>query len=167
MIRPLRQRHRMIISLLALVLPVAFIFALAARKRVPRMQDVPASLRGNDATLPQTLFEREDLWPDLSITTRLLADQHQPAKLAVELHPQEALAAPDILVYWRPRDVEASAASLAQAYLLGTLGGRQKRSWYLPEAARTTEGELILYSLGHQTILATAPLAIPQGGRTQ
>lgn len=167
MIRPLRQRHRIVISTLAVLLPLAFALGLSSRKAPPRMQETPTPLRESSAILPQVLFETEDLWPDFKIFTRLLADALPPTRLAVELQPQKNLSAPDILVYWTQQNSGEEAAPLTEAYLLGTLAGKQTRNWFLPEAALQSEGKLILYSLAHQTVLATASLKIPQGERVQ
>lgn len=157
MIQPLRQRHRFIIITLAALLPLAFVFALRARKTAPLMRELPSALRHAAASFPRVLWEKENLWPTLKMSTRVCAEAFPPAQLALELHPHEDLNASDILVYWSPK---SSGENLNEAYLLGTLAGKHKRSWPLPQAALQTEGRIVLYSLGHQKVLASAALPL-------
>ncbi|MEK7729639.1 MAG: hypothetical protein AAB354_14630 [candidate division KSB1 bacterium] len=167
MIRPLRQRHRFIVFALALFLPLAFVLALSARKTPPRMRELPRALSNEASSFPRVLWMNENLWPDRNLTTRVCGDSIPPSRLALELHPREDFNAPDILVYWSPQN---SGEDLNDAYLLGTLAGKHKRSWPLPEAALQTEGQIVLYSLGHQQILERAVLPlrkILEGGQWQ
>ncbi len=170
MIRPLRQRHRFLLAILSILLPLAFALALFARKAPSRVQETSAVLRGDTPALPRVLFEKEDLWPDSKIAARVCADALPPAQLALELQPREDFKAPDVLVYWSPRNSGADEELLREAYLLGALAGKQKRRWLLPEAALQAEGALILYSLGHQQVLATTALPVAaflKGGTPQ
>jgi len=167
MIRPLRQRHRLIISTLAVLLPLAFVLGLSARKTSPTMRETPPALRPEPFSLPRVLFEKEDLWSGMKITTRVCAEALPATRLVLELQPQEDLHSPDILVYWSPQISGSAHELLKEAHLLGTLAGRQKHSWLLSGTMVQAEGTLILYSLGHQTVLASALLKIPQGGQQQ
>ena len=167
MIRPLRRRHRFIVSALAVLLPLAFVFALSARKTSALMRDLPLALSKQASSFPRVLWEKENLWSDLKMSTRVCGDELPPTQLALELHPFEDLKAPDVLVYWSPQN---SGEELNEAYLLGALAGRHKRSWPLPQAALQSEGKIVLYSLGHQQILASAALPLSeilQEGRKQ
>jgi hypothetical protein len=167
MIRPLRQRHRFIFSALAALLPLAFVLAWSARNTPLRVRELPAALSNQLSSFPHVLWEKQNLWPDLKMSTRICGDALPPTQLALELHPHEDFNAPDVLVYWSP---QSSGEDLNEAYLLGTLAGMHKRSWPLPQAALQSEGKLILYSLGHQRILATAALPlreILEGGQPQ
>jgi hypothetical protein len=169
MILHLRQRHRLIFSALALVLPVAFAAGILFRAAPAPINAVPALHRDSGAKLSRYLLEKEDLWPDAKIITRVFADSLPPALLAVELQPAEALPLADVLVYWQARSVAMEARALDDAILLGTLMGEQRQRWLLPQQAARTDGHLILFSLAVQRIVAQAPLPINQilqkGGR--
>lgn len=160
MIRPLRQRHRLLLTSLALLLPLAFAFALRARKAPAPAEAIPAVLQYAVSPASKILWERDNLGPDLKISARVYGDALPPTSLLLELQPQSELNAPDILVYWSPQTSSTSDALLRGAYLLGTLAGKQKRIWPLPEAALQVEGTLLLYSLGHQQTLAIATLPL-------
>ncbi len=159
MIQPLRRRRRWMMAAITIVLPVVFIAGLAVRKPIPATEDTPSAL-----TVPQAisfshlLFEKTDLWPDLKIITRVYADQQPAERLAVELHPQDYLKIPDLLVYWHPQPAIQTDKLPDDAYLLGALAGTKTLRFILPEPAMTQDGSLILYSLAHQKIIATTML---------
>ncbi len=159
MILSLRRRHRWLIAILSVLLPLAFAAAMFARK-APRANEAPAAFPPLAPALSQIILSKNDLWPNLNLVTRVCGDALPPTQLALELQPQEELRAPEVLVYWSPQNSGAPEALLRDAYLLGTLAGKQKRSWPLPEAALRADGMLILYSLGHQQVLATAALPV-------
>lgn len=170
MIRPLRQRHRLLLASLALLLPLAFALAMLARKSPSRAEVLPPVLRHAVASFEIVLWQSEKLFPNLNFSARVYGDALPPTQFQLELQPQAELHAPDVLVYWSPRISGASEALLHEAYLLGTLAGKQKRSWILPQAALHNEGTLLIYSLGHQQTLATAVLPLPEilkGGAQQ
>lgn len=158
MIQRLRRRHRNLIVILSVILPVLFLAALATRPSAPRTQEIPPFLVNETPAFPRVLFEESNLWSGHDLLTRVCADQMPPQRLVVELQPRRAFSEPDILVYWH----EPAAASGNQlpenAYLLGALAGKQLRRFVLPEAARLVEGKLVLYSLAHHQIVATTML---------
>jgi len=165
MIHPLRQRHRLNLTILAVVLPLAFALGLLARKASPTMHAAPSALSHEPFALPRMIFEKEDLWPGIKITTRVYTDAPSGLLFALELQPREDVHAPDILVYWSARTSGNEQELLKEAHLLGALAGRQKRSWLLPGTMERVDGKVILYSLGHQAVVASASLTISQGGQ--
>ncbi|MGH7457073.1 MAG: hypothetical protein ACRENG_37330 [bacterium] len=159
MIHPLRRRHRWMTVAISIVLPIAFVAGLTVRKPIPATENVPAaSMTPSSAAFSHLLFEKSDLWPDLKITTRVYADQQPAARLAVELHPQDYLKIPDMLVYWHPQPSIQTDKLPDEVYLLGALAGTEKLRFILPEPAMTQDGSLILYSLAHQKIIAATML---------
>ena len=74
--------------------------------------------------------------------TEIVADTHDLWGSAVE--------APDPLVYWS----ETSARSLAGAKPIGSLAHARRSAFELPANA----GYLLLYSLAHREVLASAPV---------
>ena len=162
MIRPLRTRHRVMVTVLAVTLPILFVAGLLARKPPAEMETIPEALRPFSETSPTLLAETPDLWGELAIVTRLHADADSASRLAVELHPETYLKAPDVLVYWHTDAPPADGVIPDGAYLLGSLSGAQARRFALPDTALTTDGHLILFSLAHQQTVATARLSSKQ-----
>src|SRR5438270_13389197 len=70
MIRPLRQRHRVMISALGVLLPVAFAVGIAARRPIP-VASVPRDLGGKAKDFAQVVWTKPDLWPGHDIITTL------------------------------------------------------------------------------------------------
>lgn len=143
MIRPLRKAHLGASVLMLALLPAGWVVAVRARVTmpvVPEAEEPGANEAGTDLS---------SAWTGVDIDTRLLPDGQ------LLLTPRVDLRRPDVLVYWRP----AAAEGLADATLLGTLAGTQRRRFDLPDAARGSAGELVLYGLAHQETVATAPLA--------
>lgn len=158
MIRPLRRRHRRIISVLAVLLPLAFIAGIASRKSIPAMAEIPPAIRPAAPEFTHLIFEQNDLWGQFDITTRVYADTLPPSRLAVELHPQRYLGFPDLLVYWNAGAAGAAKIPPQEAFLIGVLSGREKSRFLLPATALETDGSVILYSLAQQQRIATAAL---------
>lgn len=79
-----------------------------------------------------------------------------PAAITVRLG--QDLRSPDVLAYW---SAETPADRLPSgAVLLGALSAGRANVLPRPPGAGG-EGSLIFYSLGHQEIVASAPLALP------
>ncbi len=162
MIRPLRTRHRVMVTVLAVTLPVLFVAGLLARKPPVEMEALPEALQPFSETYPTLLAETPDLWGELAIITRLHANGAPASRLAVELHPEADLKTPDVLVYWHTDTPPAEGVVPDGAYLLGTLAGTRTRRFSLPDTALHTDGHLILYSLAHQQTIATVMLSSKQ-----
>lgn len=157
MIQPLRQRHYQLMRIMAVGLPLLFLAGLAAR-HAPLPQQVPALLINEIPAFPKMLLERDNLWPGQSIMTRVSADRIPPQRLVIELQPRRDLIAPDVLVYWCEASVPVTKQLPETAHLLGGLSGKHLRRFALPPAALSADGKMMLYSLAHQQIVATAIL---------
>ena len=162
MIRPLRRRHRVMVTVLAVTLPILFVAGLLARQPQARVETIPEAVASSSETHPRLLAEEPNLWGELAIITRLHADAAPASGLAVELHPEAYLKAPDVLVYWHVGTMPAENIIPDGAYLLGALAGTQAWRFALPDTALHADGHLILYSLGHQQTIATARLSSKQ-----
>jgi hypothetical protein len=159
MIHPLRRRHRWMMTAITIILPIIFIAGLTVRKPIPATENLPTvSMTPSAISFSQLLFEKNDLWPGLKITTRVYADQQPVERLAAELHPQDYLKIPDMLVYWHAHLSMQTDKLPDDVYLLGALAGTQKLRFILPEPATTQDGSLVLYSLARQKIIAAAML---------
>src|SRR5437879_2416273 len=98
MIRPLRQRHRVMVFALSIVVPAAFAVGIATRRAVPA-QSVAA--RGLSSEIPRhnELWSRDNLWEKRALRTRLLNDGAGAGQLAVELIAKDQFVRPDVIVY--------------------------------------------------------------------
>jgi hypothetical protein len=151
MIRPLRQRHRVIVCSLGVLLPVAFAAGVAARKPVPVAANVRLELAGQRNDFGSVVWTKADIWPRQHIITSLRRDAAN--SLAVELILGD-LAKPDVLVYWAAGK-EAAVDSLPDtARLLGNLLNRSPLP--LPPNVRGEAGRLILYSLADHEVVAAS-----------
>lgn len=159
MIHPLRRRHRWLTMAISIILPIAFIAGLSVRKPIPATENIPAgSMRPSSISFAHLLFEKSDLWTGLKIITRVYTDQQPAERLAVELHPQDYLKIPDMLVYWHPQPSIQTDKLPDDVYLLGALAEMKKLRFILPGPAMTQDGSLILYSLAHQKVIAATML---------
>src|SRR5437016_2663245 len=100
MIRPLRQRHRRMIIMLGIFLPIAFAFGIAARKPVARMTSLPEELVASPQNFAATEWERADLFTKTPIQVRLLRERRGAVRFAVEFSAAKDFVKPDLIVYW-------------------------------------------------------------------
>lgn len=155
MIRALRQRHRTTTTVLSIILPVVFLFAVALRKPVPIWVPRP--------TFNNPIWEKNDLWAKPLIKTRLFSynPTNQPSRFAVQLIPEQPIIRPDVLAYWTPTMVGSIEQVPDSAVLLGSITGEPVMP--LPSSSGNTLGSLILYSLAdHEVIVVSSPLPAPQ-----
>ena len=149
MIRPLRIRHRRSLTVLGVVLPVAFGLGIAARKPLPQMGAVPIELR--EATPPHaaTVWERPDLFTNAPVQVRLL---REAGHFAVACAAPTDFVKPDLLVYWSgsppTNDKLPNAAVLLGVFTASALP--------LPADAANRDGLLVLFSLADQEIIAVS-----------
>src|SRR5947207_12436634 len=100
MIRPLRQRHRRMVIVLGVFLPIAFLIGIAARKSVPGMTSLPKELVASPQKFSVTEWERADLFAKTPIQVRLLRESAGADRFAVELSAARDFVKPDLIVYW-------------------------------------------------------------------
>jgi hypothetical protein len=151
MIRPLRQRHRVIVCTLGVLLPVAFATGIAARKPVPVAANVPPGLIGQANDFGNAVWTKADLWPGQCIITRLRRDA--AGSVAVELMFRD-LAKPDVLVYWAAGKESAAEGLPYNARLLGALSNRSPLA--IPAGVRGEAGRFVLYSLADHEVVAAS-----------
>ncbi len=153
MITRVRQFHRRAFFTLGLVLPVAFVAGMLARKPIPVSETIPAALAAKEnfqAVLPEKKFSfRKNL-----AAARLLRADNGPAIYAIEISSTKMFAAPDVLVYWTADNSPGTNALPPDAVLLGALAASPL---LLPESK--SGGALILYSLADSEVAdVSAPL---------
>jgi hypothetical protein len=160
MITALRNRHRIIVMALALIVPTVFVSGLMIRKSLPPSDHLPLIQTDIATEQRSVLYEDENLWKGLPIATRIVAlDRDRPA-LFLELQGTRNLAEPDVLVYWS--ESQPLAERLPEsAVLLGKFSGMEKERVSLPERALAIRGYLTIYSLARMKIVAIAELYAP------
>jgi hypothetical protein len=151
MIRPLRQRHRMIVCTLGVVLPMAFVAGIAARKTVPVNAALPSELVRGAEDYGRVVLTKTDIWPGQRIITNLRRGAR--GSVAVELMFRD-LVRPDILVYWAAGQESAVERLPDNARLLGALSNRGPLP--IPADVRGEAGRLVLYSLADHEIVAVS-----------
>lgn len=141
--------------------PVAFALlaaAVANRRPVPLVGAWPSFLMDAPTAPSEILWSREDLfdgWP-----ARVTA--HVDG--SIDVKPLRPLDRPDLLLYWTTGAI-AGAALPGDAHLLGRITETTVHRFRLPEhPPEHKQGSLVVYSLGHQEIVATAILPSPSAG---
>lgn len=165
MIRSRRRAHRSIHLLLWPGLAAFFTYSLAETASTLAPFDWTSVLVDRTTNNTNGVGPRDDepIW------TRDDAFGLWPARLAIhrdgrlELTPLRPLDRPELLLYWSPPiDSEANASDErlpAEAVLLGRIFAARQQSFALPDAVRGAtdrRGALVVYSLGHQEIVARA-----------
>jgi hypothetical protein len=153
MIGPLRSRHLALTTALAVLLPLGYIAGLSARVDVPTSD--PAHL--DVVETGHLIWESAALWGDLPIVTRRWAGGPPPGGNALELDVRADLEKPDLLLYWSAGGAGDTPGLPPDAVLLGPVGGAGVHHFPVPDGRRD-EGDLLLYSLGHQEIVGRASM---------
>jgi len=159
MIRPLRQRHRRMVIVLGVFLPVAFAVGIVARKPVPGMTSMPKELVASPQSFAVTEWERADLFTKTPIQVRLLRERAGAGHFAVEFSAPKDFVKPDLIVYWVAGSPSITDTLPANARLLGAFNSSLALSLSSDVASGT--GVLILYSLANQEIVEVSkPFAL-------
>ncbi len=157
MIAPLRRRHRWMTGGLAIALPVLYVVALSARPDEPITLELPSTLAEAGTAGGQSPGQLDndlgELFTDPPIAVKSRSDG---ASWWVELEPRTAVALPEVLVYWSRSS--ATGRLPDDAYLIGGMAGDRTRVFELPADALGHAGTLVLYSLGHQEVVASTRL---------
>lgn len=150
MIRPLRQRHRRIVIVLGVFIPVAFAVGMVVRKPVPGPISLPAGLASPAEPSATVEWDRADLFARSPVRVRLLRSQARSSGLFVEFSAGKEFIKPDLIVYWAAGDTAIADTLPGNAILLGSFTSAPLR---LPEAAANSNGRLVLYSLADNEIV--------------
>ena len=161
MIRPLRQRHRRMVIVLGVFLPIPFLIGIAARKSVPGMTSLPQELVASPQKFAVTEWERADLFTKTPIQVRLLRESAVAGHFAVEFSAARDFVKPDLIVYWVAGSPNVTDTLPDNARLLGVFNSSVALS--LPPDAGPDSGVLVLYSLADQEIVGVSkPFALEE-----
>ena len=159
MTRLLRQRHRRMVIVLGVFLPLAFAVGIAARKPVPGMTSLPKELLTSPQKFAATQWERADLFTKAPIQVRLVRESADAGHFAVEFSATKDFVKPDLIVYWIAGSRNITNTLPDDAQLLGAFN--PFLALPLPSHAETTNGTLVLYSLAdHELVEASKPFGM-------
>ena len=149
MILSLRQRHRHMFAVLVLLLPIAFVGGIAARRAVPQVTTLPPELSARAQTFIRTGFDRDDLFAKSPVRVQLWREQGT-GRCAVAFVAAREFVKPDLIAYWIAGTSPAADRLPPEASLLGAFNAGPL---LLPDEATTSAGTLILFSLADQEIV--------------
>jgi hypothetical protein len=150
MILPLRQLHRRIVIVLAIVMPVALAVAVDERKPIPKVPGLPATLAPAPFEFDAIVWAQKQLFPGEVIQAQILRQANSTGHYAIQFSFPKDFLKPDLLVYWvRGGDI-ISQDLPKNAILLGGFG-----SIPLPLSDDVTQsaGAFLLYSLADNKVV--------------
>jgi hypothetical protein len=151
MIRSLRQRHRQIVAVLGIMLPIAFAAGLAARKPISVMNSISDLSGAKTIPFQNQEWRRADLFSNSPVQVHLLRERAGSGAFAIAFTTITDFLKPDLLVYWANGTLAISNALPDDSTLLGEFSTNDDLP--LPAIANATNGVLILYSLGDHAIV--------------
>lgn len=149
MIISLRQRHRRMFAVLGVLLPIAFVVGIVARREVPRVATLPPELSSWSQTFTATGYDRADLFTNSPVRVQLWREQNT-GRSAVGFVAAKDFVKPDLIAYWLAGHPTATDKLPPEATLLGAFSAGPL---LLPVEASTADGALILFSLADQEIV--------------
>lgn len=183
MIASRRRLHFVAIRILLPLGLVALIVPLTFREPTPQTSAAIFAQLESTSTAPghveEALPEAAALWQDAElfgvhpIRVTVLSDG------SFKLKPLRQIGAPDVLLYWSATETVRERLP-DDALLLGRISDTRERRFSVPSIAdghathakadtndgdRSLDGTLVLYSLGHQSIIAVADLSAGQNRR--
>ena len=151
MIRPLRQRHRRMITIIGVLLPIAFAAGIAARRPAPTIATLPTALATTQRHFEAVEWERADLFTKTPIQVRLLRESAGAGHFAVEFSAARDFVKPDLIVYWVAVGTRITDTIPDHAFLVGSFNS--SAALPLPLEAGSASGVLVLYSLADHVIV--------------
>ena len=158
MILPLRRRHRRMFAIIGILLPVAFVAGVAARRPIPTTAPSDALLSPRQ-TFSQSGWNRSDLFTNVAVRVQLLHDAANTNRSALQISTPKDFVKADLLVYWLPAESILKDNIPDDAVLLGAFVSGQPLP--MPPTLAGKPGSLVLYSLAdHEIIEASKQLSL-------
>lgn len=159
MIRPLRQRHRRIITFITVLLPVLLGIGVAARRPVPTNVSVAENIGLGSDTKPVKETEVPNLFETTPVKAALVYSTSEPARVALRVGSRGDFVKPDLIVYWLGGQDPIGDRIPEDALLLGAFDSGLLS---LPDRATRESGVVILYSLAdNEVVEVSRTLEIP------
>jgi hypothetical protein len=137
---------------ISVLLPVAFVPGVAARKPIPTAS-LPAGLpSGQETFLNQ--WDRLDLFTNTVLRVQFLRDASNTNRAAIQMSAPKDFVKADLLVYWLPAESTLKNNIPDDAVLLGAFVSGQLLP--VPPALTARPGSLVLYSLADHEITAVS-----------
>ncbi len=140
-------------AVIGILLPVAFVAGVAARKPIPITAPSDALLSPRQ-TFSQSGWNRSDLFTNVAIRVELLRDAANTNRIALQISAPKMFVKADLLVYWLPADSIPKDNIPDDAVLLGAFVSGQPLP--MPPTVAKKSGRLILYSLADHEILSVS-----------
>ena len=153
MILPLRRRHRRMFAVIAILLPVAFVAGVAARRPIPTTTP-PVALLSPRQTFSQSRWNRSDLFTNVAVQVQMLHDAVNTNRIALQISPPKDFVKADLLVYWLPAESILKDNIPDDAILLGAFVSGEPLP--MPQTVAQKSGRLILYGLADHEILSVS-----------
>jgi hypothetical protein len=140
-------------TVIGVLLPVAFVAGVAARKPIPTtaLSDALLSLR---QTFSQRGWNRSDLFTNVAARVQVLHDAANTNRTALQISAPKDFVKADLLVYWLPAESILKDNIPDDAVLLGAFVSGQPLP--MPPTPVEKPGRLILYSLADHEIVAVS-----------
>lgn len=162
MIHPLRQRHRRVVIVLGIFLPIAFVAGVAARKPAPTVAELPAALTATSQQFEAIEWKRTDLFAKTPIEVYLLREQKSSGRFGIEFSAAKDFVEPDLIVYWVTGNPNMTDTLPDNAILLGSFSSA---TLPLPDELAKSNGEFVLFSLAdNQIVDVSKPVSLQQPG---
>ena len=156
MTRKLRNKHRLIVTSLAFLLPISVGTALAVRQPFAITRTLSPPLAAGVAEHGPIVWSRGDLWSGKKIFTSLRRDAMN--HVSIDLMYRD-LPFADLLLYWVPGQAEKLEGLPATARFLGTIF--RGVPLQIPADLRGEVGRLVIYGLAdHEIVTHTSTFKI-------
>lgn len=150
MIRPLRQRHRHMVIVLGVFLPVAFAVGIARRKPIPIVSSLPITLTPPSSQFESKAWQLSDLFAKSSVTVRLMRGQSGTGSSALEFSAADDFLKPDLIAYWVAGNQTIKDKLPDDAILLGSFSSSPLA---LTDEVAHSNGRLVLFSMANNEIV--------------
>jgi hypothetical protein len=140
-------------AVIGILLPVAFVAGVAARKPIPTTAPSVALLSPRQ-TFSQSGWNRSDLFTNVAVRVQLLHDAANTNRIALQISTPKDFAKADLLVYWLPAESILKDSIPDDAVLLGAFVSGQPLP--VPSDVVGKPGMIVLYSLADNATVAVS-----------
>jgi len=136
----------------------ATMLVLALGQRQSRMTAFPARDSSDAVTDGRVVFQADALSPGSALELRVIARDPEAEGLILAIRSRTALPYPGAYVYWQEGDDVGTVSPMAVG--LGQVAGSRWLRHPLPPQAARRNGVLVVYSVGHDTVVDGGPLRL-------